>query len=505
MKKRAEALRSQTQRGSGSGSGAGSTGGIRRRSVLKAGAAGMFSGFMPLLHAAQSSDVIVLGAGLAGLNSALQLTDLGYNVTVLEAGDTVGGRVQTREVDGVLQEMGASDIDVLYARVISTAARMGLTLKPTALEFHAMSYHVGGTLLHADEWEAAAVNLTQGSERAMEPAQLQYALLGQMNPIDNPANWLQPEHLAIDVSLASYLRSQGISQPAIDLIAHTYNGENIEQTSALSIFRDMSRIAMATDTWKQRRKSDPDLPPIQQIEGGMQSLPNAMAAFLGDGVRTGKPAALVEQDATGVTVTCRDGSRYRAGKLVCAMSLPAMRNVDFSPALSAEKAFAMEAADYYATTKFYLRPTAPFWEEDGYAPGMWSDGLVERVFLRNDSNGDVHSLLVWINGSGARRIDKLSPDAGARLVLDELARIRPASKGRLEVVHYQAWGRNPFFGGCGFKYPAGQVERLVHELPRPEGHIHFAGEHTRQMEVGMEAAMASGERAALEVATADLS
>jgi monoamine oxidase len=475
---------------------------ISRRTILRAGVAGLLYAGAPVLRAAERSDVIVLGAGLAGLNAARQLEALGFNVRVLEANGSVGGRVQTNNIDGVLHEKGASDVGNLYARVISTIGELGLELQPYAIGSRPFSYHIGGKMLRGSEWENADVNHTVGKERSIEPGQLEWDLFGALNPLESPADWLRPEHLAIDVPMDSYLRSQGVSQAAIDLIAHTYNGEGIGRTSALPIFRDTSRQKMATDAWLKRKESDPDVLRVAEIRGGMQRLPDAMAASLDGEVHLSHPAALVEQDASGVTVTCRDGSRFRADKLVCAMSLPAMRNVDFRPGLSVAKRMAIESGRYYATTKFYLKPTAPFWEEDGYEPSVWSDGLIERIFARTDYSDNVHLLLVWINGAGARRMDKLSPEAGGQLVIDELARIRPASKGRVEVAHHVAWGRDEFFGGCGFKYSAGQVAELAEALPRAEGHIHFAGEHTRQIEVGMEAAMASGERVALELAMA---
>ena len=477
---------------------------LNRRDVLKAGAAGLLVTRFGGLRAAERSDVIVLGAGLAGLNCARQLESFGFRVTVLEAGASVGGRVQTREIDGVLHERGASDVGILYARVINTARELGLTLQPYAIGSRPFAYHVGGRMLHAEEWADADVNHTVGDERLLLPGEMEYKLIGDLNPMDNPVDWLQPENLALDVPLSSFLRANGVSQAAVDIIAHTYNGEGIDRTSALTILRDSSRQKVATDAWLQQRKQNPDALRVMEIQGGMQRLPEAMAATLDSEVRVRHPAALVEQDARGVTVTCRDGSRFSADKLVCAMSIPAMRNLHFQPGLSALKMQAIHAADYYATTKFYLRPTAPFWEEDGYQPSLWSDGLIERIFARTNYDGDVHLLLVWINGPGARRLDKLSPEAGARLVIEELARIRPASKDKVELAGHEAWGRNPFFGGCGYKHTAGQAAAMARELPRPEGHIHFAGEFTRDVEVGMEAAMASGERVALELASAAL-
>ncbi len=475
---------------------------ITRRGVLKAGVAGALYMGTPWLRAAQRSDVIVLGAGLSGLNCARQLEAFGYRVTVLEANSSVGGRVRTREIDGVLHEMGASDVGLLYARVISTAQELGLQLQPYAIGSRPFSYHVGGKLLHAEEWKDADVNHTVGHERFLLPGELEFKLIGDLNPIDSPTDWLQPENLSLDVPLSAFLRSNNVSQAALDLISHTYNGDGIDRTSALTVLRDASRQKVATDAWLRQREQNPDVLRMMEIKGGMQRLPEAMAATLDSEVRLKHPAALVEQDATGVTVTCRDGSRFSADKLVCATSLPALRNLHFQPGLSALKQQAIHEADYYATTKFYLRPTEPFWEHDGYQPSLWSDGLIERMFARTNYEGNVHLLLAWINGSGARRLDKLSPKAGGQLIIDELARIRPASKGKVEVVAHEAWGRDPLFGGCGYKHTAGQVAEMARELPRPEGHIHFAGEYVRDVEVGMEAAMTSGEAVAINIASA---
>jgi monoamine oxidase len=194
-----------------------------------------------------------------------------------------------------------------------------------------------------------------------------------------------------------------------------------------------------------------------------------------------------------------DGSRHRGDLLVCTVPLPALRDVEFRPGLSAVKNAAAVEGEYYATTKFYLRPKTKFWENDGLAASMWTDGPVERVFAMTDANDEVHTLLVWINGAGGRRIDQLEPEAAKALVLEQMARMRPASKGQLEVVGYHAWGRTPFIGGCGLSFAAGQVSRLAADLPAAEGRIHFAGEHTRRSEFGMESAMESAERVAQEI------
>jgi monoamine oxidase len=133
---------------------------------------------------------------------------------------------------------------------------------------------------------------------------------------------------------------------------------------------------------------------------------------------------------------------------------------------------------------------------------MWTDSPIERVFAAQDADKNVHTLLVWINGQGGQRMDKLGEAGSKQLVLDTMARLRPASKGKLEVVGYHSWGNTPYISGCGASFSAGQVQSFGKAILAPEGRIYFAGEHTRQFEHGMESAMASGERVSIEILSA---
>ncbi len=475
----------------------------RRRLLAAGGAAGLCLATPLRLRAAEKSDVLVLGAGLSGLYSAMLLEELGYSVSVLEAQDHVGGRVQTRDFGGHLNELGASDIGVLYARVLDMARRLELPVVPSTIRALPFSYHVGGELLNQNEWEATTVNRSVGDERSISPGRLESHFINALNPLTELDDWLKPEFRYLDVPLGEYLRSQDVSSAAVEMIGHTYNGNDIERTSALAMFRDATRARLGMDAWRQRRDAGEDIAPLRQIEGGIQRLPDSMAAQLQQEVRVNQPAALVEQTGNEVVVTCLDGSRYRASRLVCAVPLPALRNIEFRPGLPAAQREAALNGEYYSTSKFYLRPTSAFWEEDGFEPSMWSDGPLERIFGVTDTDNEVHTLLVWINGLGSRRIDQLGPAGSSEFVLEQLARLRPASRGNVEVMGQVAWGANPFIGGCGFSYAAGQVGELAEALPQPGGLLHFAGEHTRRREYGMESAMASAERVVQEIAMLD--
>jgi monoamine oxidase len=469
----------------------------RRQFVVGAGAAGLLGS--ATLRAAERSEALVLGAGLAGLHSALLLEELGFRVTVLEADTQPGGRVRTRNIGGNLHELGASDVGVMYARVLDRINGLGLQAVPSSIRARPFSYHVGGRLMAEADWPSAPQNRTVGEERTIAPARLESHFIGLLNPLAELEDWLRPEHRALDVPIGEYLSGRGMSPAAIDLIGHTYNGNGVSRTSALAMFRDNARTRFGIRAFMARREAGDDIAALRQVAGGNQRLPEAMAAALENPVRYGQAAASVTQQAAGVTVTCLDGTRYQADFLVCALPLTALARLDFTPGLSAAKSRVAAQGEYYAATKFYLRPTAAFWDSDGYEPSMWTDGPLERVFALTDANDEVHTLLVWINGAGGRRIDQLEPDVARALVLDHITQLRPAAKGKLEVMDWHAWGRTPFIGGCGFSYAAGQVSQFAHELPRPEGRIHFAGEHTRRREFGMEAAMASAERVVTEI------
>ena len=473
---------------------------VNRRQVLAALGAGSFAlSHTSLLRAAEATDVVVLGAGLAGLNTALLLEEQGFRVILLEASNHVGGRVQTRNFGGTRHELGASDIGVMYARVLDMMRRLNLERVPSSIRIRPYSYHVGGKLVRADEWELAGVNQTTGEERTISPSDLQRHFLGQFNPLKELDDWLLPENQRFDIPIGQILRENGASDEAIKLFGHTYNGIGTNRTSALSLFRDTTRTIFGIQAFRAMKQAGQDVAPLSLVKGGNQRLPDAMAAQLKTELRFGKPAASIFHNSKGAEVTCIDGSRYRGAFLVSAIPLLALRNIEITPNLPPEKSAAVNQIDYYAVTKFYLRPTSKFWELDEYEPTMWTDGTVERVFAGTDENDEVHSLLIWITGQGSRRINQYSREEATRMILGRMAAIRPASKGNLEVIGYHSWGRTPFIGGCGHSYAAGQISRFAGDLPRPVGRIHFAGEHTRRREFGMESAMASAERAVTEI------
>jgi monoamine oxidase len=143
-----------------------------------------------------------------------------------------------------------------------------------------------------------------------------------------------------------------------------------------------------------------------------------------------------------------------------------------------------------------------FWEDDGLPPSMWTDGPAGMVSPNRlgPRLEEITSLTCYARGVQATYMDSIGPEAAKAAAVRAIESARPAAKGRLKAVHMHSWQLDPFALGADFMiWGPGQVPRFFGDMWRPHGRIHFSGQHTASTEFGMEGAMESGERAALEI------
>lgn len=466
-----------------------------RRCLLGAAALGGL-GMMarPLWAGERDVDVIVLGAGLAGLNAALLLEQFGLTVKVLEARQRVGGRLYT--LDGVpgRPEAGGNQLAPAYARTVAMAEQLGVALATSAtsplLQPQRMLYDIGGQPVAAPAWAASPLNPLPAPLRAMPPDRALLGLSGA-SPLVQLSDWREDVSRAQDVSVLARLREQGVDAATQALLAANNSyGTSLDQTALLTLNYVQSNLG-------EIRK----IPgPLQNVKGGNQRLPEAMAAALKGPLLRGQRVVAVNRSARSASVRCADDSVHRARYIVCALPLPAMRGIHFTPGLPALHAEAVRAVPYAQITQLHLEVLRPFWDETGPAPYVWSDGALGRVFPNDEQGrGRAESLVVWSNAAGAARWDRLADADAEALALGELARLFPASRGALKLAQRVSWQQDPLAGGAWANWAPGQATRLARACATALGRIHFAGEHTGATIRGMEAAMESGERAASEI------
>ena len=471
---------------------------MRRRQLMRLTTATMLgaSALPRRATAAADADVIVIGAGISGLYAASLLKEQGAKVRVLEAKSHVGGRLLSlRKLDGA-PEAGGDSILGGYGRVRDVAVKLGLKL----IDFEQRRSRekpeiaIGGKVIPRTAWPTHPLNLLPTDGKQEFPGRRYFEkVVDQHNPLASASDWVEPASKTYDESVYAFLRRRGWSDEAI---AQNYETNIGRGTSA----HDCSIL-----TWFFRRAWDKIQTDIEnvalKVSGGNQSLPEAMAAKLGDAVLLNRPVVGVRTTNSGVEVHCQDGSSYSAKFLICATPIAPLRSIKFDPALPLAVAKAIRLVPTMMITKVFLSARKPFWEADGLSPAMWTDTFAGEIgALRQAEDSDrVTGLIMRIRGFTSQRLDTLSEKEAGALVISEYEKLRPAAKGLLEVVGYKSWTKDPYARGTWVEWAPGQIHEFLPELVKPAGRIHFAGEHASLANRGMEAAMEAGERAAVEI------
>ena len=468
----------------------------RRATLVGSAGAIAWAGLTPKpLRAQNRTDVVVIGAGLAGLYATLLLEELGYSVQVIEGRRRIGGRLLTyRDIPGN-PEAGGNGIGPGYGRMIDTAERLNIPLFNSVgrQDITPWDFYLDGERISVEQWPTHPKNILSENWKRFSPRLVPLVLLRQTNPLVAHEEWFEPESARYDISVYEVMKREGFTDAQIDL---TYNLNIPYGTSA----HDISALMMwFNDGWVRSMESSERM--YLSAVGGNATVPETMARALQREVHLGKDVVGIRSTDSDAEVHCRDGSVYRGQRVICSLPLPVMRYMKFDPALPPVLSKAIDLVPYFPMTQVHLIAKEPFWEADGWSPDMWTDTVAGHVignrhFLDSE---DVSSLTAWARGFTAIKLDQVDSEEAKAWVVSEIERIRSSAKGKLEAVHIKSWLRDPFAGGDYAVWMPGQVSEFLLAVGQPHGRIHFCGEHTALSNRGMEGAMESGERAAFEV------
>ena len=483
---------------------------MRRRDFLKQAVVATAALSAPSLNTFASSQgelqrrgvpkkVIIIGAGLAGLSAAYELTQAGHDVTVLEARTRPGGRVHTLRdpfAEGLYAEAGAARIPNHHHFTLKYAELFGLTLDPFEPPGLPSVYHVRGKRIQVTpgqkvEWP---YDLT-AEERALGVNGMRqkyiWSMLSEVGDVTDPS-WPAPETVKKydQMNRSDFWRSRGASIEAVALLSLGGIDDRVETWSTLFMLRNQALNQKLNHYYK--------------IRGGNDLLPKAFAIRLSEKIHYAAPVVRIEQDTLGVKAVFLNAGVHHAltgDYLICAVPFSVQKNIEVAPAFSVAKQRAIEQLPYLSVSKIFLQARKRFWGNEGQSGFATTDLPIREVWdVTYKQPGRRGILQAYPISLHSRRVTGMPENERINFALEQVEMIYPGMREHFEGGVTKCWDEDQWARGASSYYKPGQFSSLLPHVARPEGRIYFAGEHTSVWIDGwMQGALESGNRVAREV------
>lgn len=445
---------------------------------------------------ANAADVVVVGAGFAGLTTARELVAKGRSVIVLEARDRVGGRVLVQPIgDGQVVDVGGQWTGPGQDRILALAGAVGVESFPTyGAEAQHMQYRDGALASYSgpvpDTDPALLTEFVGAIQRLDEMAA----------EIPTEAPWTAPHAQEWDAQtfqgwMDANLTSDGAKAFMRTVIEAVYAVEPHDVSLLYMLFyaRAGGGLMYLTGTEGGAQQD--------RFDGGAQLVAIKVAAELGERVRLSAPVRRISQDASGVQVES-DGLSVRGQRVVVAIPPTLAGRIEYRPAMPTLRDQLTQRTPMGSVIKANAIYDEPFWRLEGLSGRAVSDtGPVRFTFDNSPRSGGPGVLVGFIEGGDARRFSSATEAERRQAVLGCFERYFGPRAAKPREYIERDWSAEEYSRGCyGAVFPAGTLVSCGAALREPVGRIHWAGTETATASVGyMDGAVQSGERAAAEV------
>ncbi|MFT4032951.1 MAG: flavin monoamine oxidase family protein [Siphonobacter sp.] len=470
---------------------------------------------LPRNEKANSKKVIILGAGLAGMSAAYELGKLGYDCTLLEARERVGGRIWTvrkgtteTEIGGEKQtcnfdegyylNAGAARIPhhhhltIQYCRELKIPVEIFGNLNEAGYYYSESdrgalaNKRVSASAIHAD----MRGYLTELAAKAVD----QNGLNAEMTKedVDRYIAWLREEgDLDINKKYKGSERHGYSTAPAAGLqagkIADPYPLKDIVESGLTHpAFANVGEY-----TYNQQ-------PILLQPVGGMDMIPKAFEKIVGGKVKRGCEIQEIRKTQPGVRIVYLDKKtgqkqEIKADYCICTLPLPILKGIESD--LSGDVQRAAAFVPYMEACKIGMQFKRRFWEEDDYIFGGITKTNMDITQIFYPSYGMLGAkgvLKGMYNFHGlAKKVGELSIADRQKLAFEQGSRIHPQYKDEFENAFSLAWHKIPYSKGGWGIYSDSARQRLYPVMTKNDAEIYFAGEHASNLPAWMAGAFES--------------
>jgi monoamine oxidase len=441
------------------------------------------------------ADLVVVGAGLAGLAAARAAAGSGASVVVIEARDRVGGRVLNHDIGGgAVVEVGGQWIGPTQDRLAELAGKLSVETFPTfgeganVIEYSGSVRRYSGTIPRINPLVLLDV----------ERAQRKLNRLARRVPLEAP--WEAPGAAKLDgQTAATWMRRNLATRPGRALLELGIEAVWAAQPEDLSLLHllfyvhSAGSLELLFDTEGGAQQD--------RFVGGSQLVALRMAEQLGaDRLILSAPVRRVEHDPHGVAVHA-DGAVARGRRAIVALAPPLAGRIVFDPPLPGYRDQLTQRMPLGTVAKCMAIYDEPFWRAEGLSgQGMSVTGPVKLTYDNSPPGGSPGVLLGFLEGRHARVLGRLAADERRTVVVDCFARLFGPRAARPDSYVERLWAEEEWSRGCyGCHMPPGAWTSYGPALRAPLGPLHWAGaEYATVWNGYMDGAVRSGQHAARE-------
>jgi monoamine oxidase len=446
----------------------------------------------------RDADLVVVGAGFAGLAAARVAAAAGATVVVVEARDRVGGRVLNEEIgEGRVVEVGGQWIGPGQDRLAALARELGVETFPTWSKGENVIEY-GGRLRR---YRGTIPRLNPVVLLDVERAQRRLNRLARRVPLEAP--WQAPNADALDgQTVASWMRRNLATKGGLTLLELGIEAVWAAQPEELSLLdllfyiHSAGNLELMFDTEGGAQQD--------RFVGGSQRVAVLMAQELPrENLLLAAPVRAIELAGHGVTVHA-DGATVRARRAIVALAPPLASRIAYDPPLPGYRDQLTQRMPLGTVVKCMAIYDEPFWRAEGLSGQATSDtGPVKVTYDNSPPDGSPGVLLGFLEGRRARELGRLRPEERRAVVTDCFARLFGPRAAKPDSYVERLWADEEWSRGCyGCYMPTGAWTNYGPALREPIGPLHWAGtEYATVWNGYMDGAVRSGEetaRAALE-------